>query len=51
MEIKELLAKELNRIYKGEIEVIKEELAEKLDLQKQEKLMLDSYFLTRFPIL
>lgn len=44
MEIKDLLAKELNRIYKGEIEIIKEELAEKLDLQKQEKLMLDSLF-------
>lgn len=44
MEIKDLLAKELNRIYKGEIEAIKEELAEKLGLQKQEKLMLDSLF-------
>ena len=44
MEIKDLLAKELNRIYKGEIEAVKEELAEKLSLQKQEKLMLDSLF-------
>ncbi len=44
MEIKDLLAKELNRIYKGEIEAVKEELSEKLNLQKQEKLMLDSLF-------
>lgn len=44
MEIKDLLAKELNRIYKTEIEAIKGELAEKLGLQKQEKLMLDSLF-------
>jgi len=44
MEIKDLLAKELNRIYKAEIEAVKEELAEKLGLQKQEKLMLDSLF-------
>lgn len=44
MEIKDLLAKELNRIYKTEIEVVKEELAEKLGLQKQEKLMLESLF-------
>ena len=44
IEIKDLLAKELSRIYKGEIEAVKEELAEKLSLQKQEKLMLDSLF-------
>jgi dsDNA-specific endonuclease/ATPase MutS2 len=44
MEIKDLLAKELNRIYKAEIEAVIEELAEKLGLQKQEKLMLDSLF-------
>jgi dsDNA-specific endonuclease/ATPase MutS2 len=44
MEIKDLLAKELNRIYKGEIEAVKEELTEKLNLQKQEKLILDSLF-------
>ncbi|WP_243684865.1 hypothetical protein [Methanosarcina barkeri] len=44
MEIKDLLTKELNRIYKTEIGAIKEELAEKLGLQKQEKLMLDSLF-------
>jgi dsDNA-specific endonuclease/ATPase MutS2 len=44
MEIKDLLTKELNKIYKAEIEAIKEELAEKLGLQKQEKLMLDSLF-------
>ena len=44
IEIKDLLAKELSRIYKGEIEVVKEELAEKLRFQKQEKLMLDSLF-------
>ncbi len=44
MEIKDLLAKELNRIYKTEIEAIKEELAKKLGLEKQEKLMLDSLF-------
>jgi len=44
IEIKDLLAKELSRIYKGEIEALKEELAEKLSLQKQEKLMLDSLF-------
>lgn len=44
MEIKDLLAKELNRIYKGEIETVKQELAEKLRLQKQEKLMLDALF-------
>jgi dsDNA-specific endonuclease/ATPase MutS2 len=44
MEIKDLLAKELNRIYKAEIEAVKEELAGKLGLQKQEKLMLDSLF-------
>ncbi|MGB9940365.1 MutS-related protein [Methanosarcina sp.] len=44
MEIKDLLAKELNRIYKAEIEAVKEELAEKLGLQRQEKLMLDSLF-------
>lgn len=44
VEIKDLLAKELNRIYKGEIEAVKEELAEKLRLQKQEKLILDSLF-------
>ena len=44
MEIKDLLAKELNRIYKTEIEAVKEELAEKLGLEKQEKLILDSLF-------
>jgi DNA mismatch repair protein MutS2 len=44
MEIKDLLAKELNRIYKTEIDAVKEELVEKLSLQKQEKLMLDSLF-------
>ncbi len=44
MEIKDLLAKELNRIYKSEIEAVKEELVEKLSFQKQEKLMLDSLF-------
>jgi DNA mismatch repair protein MutS2 len=44
MEIKDLLAKELNRIYKGEVEAVKEELAKKLGLQKQEKLELDSLF-------
>ncbi|HWQ47606.1 MAG TPA: endonuclease MutS2 [Methanosarcina sp.] len=44
MEIKDLLTKELNRIYKAEIEAVKEELAEMLGLQKQEKLMLDSLF-------
>ncbi|WP_440946348.1 MutS-related protein [Methanosarcina sp. T3] len=44
MEIKDLLAKELNRVYTGEIEAVKEELAEKLNFQKQEKLMLDSLF-------
>lgn len=44
MEIKDLLTKELNRIYKAEIEAVKEELAEKLGIQKQEKLMLDSLF-------
>lgn len=44
MEIKDLLAKELNRIYKGEIGALKEELSEKLRLQKQEKLGLDSLF-------
>lgn len=44
MEIKDLLAKELNRIYTSEIGAVKEELAEKLSLQKQEKLMLDPLF-------
>ena len=44
MEIKDLLAKELNRIYKGEIGVLKEGLSYKLNLQKQEKLILDSLF-------
>ena len=44
MEIKDLLAKELTKIYKGEIEAIQEELVEKLSLQKQEKLMLESLF-------
>ncbi|WP_148706145.1 MutS-related protein [Methanosarcina siciliae] len=44
MEIKDLLAKELHRVYTGEIEAVKEELAEKLDFQKQEKLLLDSLF-------
>ncbi len=44
MEIKDLITKDLNKIYKAEIEAIKEELAEKLGLQKQEKLMLDSLF-------
>ncbi|MDY9927337.1 endonuclease MutS2 [Methanosarcina sp.] len=44
MEIKDLLAKELHRVYTGEIEAVKEELAEKLNFQKQEKLMLDSLF-------
>lgn len=44
MEIKDLLAKELQRVYTGEIEALKEELSEKLDFQKQEKLMLDSLF-------
>jgi dsDNA-specific endonuclease/ATPase MutS2 len=44
MEIKDLIAKELQRVYTGEIEVVKEELSEKLDFQKQEKLMLDSLF-------
>lgn len=44
MEIKDLLAKELHRVYTGEIEALKEELSEKLDFQKQEKLMLDSLF-------
>ncbi len=44
MEIKDLLAKELHRVYKGEIEAVKEELAEKLNFQKLEKLMLDSLF-------
>jgi len=44
MEIKDLLAKDLNGIYKAEVEAVKEELVEKLGLQKQEKLMLDSLF-------
>lgn len=44
MEIKDLLAKELQRVYTGEIEALKEELSEKLNFQKQEKLMLDSLF-------
>lgn len=44
LEIKDLLAKELSRIYKSEIEAVKAELAEKLSLQKQEKMMLDSLF-------
>lgn len=44
MEIKDLLAKELHRVYTGEIEAVKEELAEKLDFQKQEKLLLDALF-------
>ncbi|MGB9926900.1 MAG: endonuclease MutS2 [Methanosarcina sp.] len=44
MEIKDLLAKELYRIYKDEIEALKEELSDKLNLQKQEKLVLDSLF-------
>ncbi|RXA21191.1 endonuclease MutS2 [Methanosarcina sp. MSH10X1] len=44
MEIKDLLAKELSRIYKTEIEAVKQELGEKLGLQKQEKLMLESLF-------
>ncbi len=44
IEIKDLLAKELNKIYKAELEAVKAELAEKLELQKQEKLMLDSLF-------
>jgi len=44
MEIKDLLAKELQRVYTGEIEAVKEELAEKLNFQKQEKLMLDALF-------
>lgn len=44
IEIKDLLAKELNRIYKTEIEAVKEEIADKLGLQKQEKLMLESLF-------
>lgn len=44
MEIKDLLAKDLNGIYKAEVEAVKEELIEKLGLQKQEKLMLDSLF-------
>jgi dsDNA-specific endonuclease/ATPase MutS2 len=44
MEIKDLIAKELQRVYTGEIEVVKEELSERLNFQKQEKLMLDSLF-------
>ncbi|MCQ1536005.1 endonuclease MutS2 [Methanosarcina sp. KYL-1] len=44
MEIKDLLAKEVYKVYKGEVEAVKEELAEKLGLQKQEKLGLDSLF-------
>jgi dsDNA-specific endonuclease/ATPase MutS2 len=44
LEIKDLLAKELQRVYTDEIEAVKEELSEKLDFQKQEKLMLDSLF-------
>lgn len=44
MEIKDLLAKELYRIYKDEIEALKEELSDKLNLQKQEKIVLDSLF-------
>ncbi|HEY3360953.1 MAG TPA: endonuclease MutS2 [Methanosarcina sp.] len=44
MEIKDLLAKDLNGIYKSEVEAVKEELVEKFGLQKQEKLMLDSLF-------
>ncbi|AKB13633.1 DNA mismatch repair protein, MutS family [Methanosarcina thermophila] len=44
MEIKDLLAKELDRIYKTEIKAVKEEIADKLGLQKQEKLMLESLF-------
>jgi Mismatch repair ATPase (MutS family) len=44
MEIKDLLAKDLSGIYKAEVETVKEELVEKLGLQKQEKLMLDSLF-------
>lgn len=44
MEIKDLLTKEFSKIYKTEIEAVKEELAEKLGLEKQEKLMLDSLF-------
>jgi DNA mismatch repair protein MutS2 len=44
MEIKDLLAKELQRVYMDEIEAVKEELSEKLNFQKQEKLMLDSLF-------
>ncbi len=38
MEIKDLLAKELNRIYKNEIEAVKEELAEKLSPSKAGKI-------------
>ncbi|MDI9393994.1 MAG: endonuclease MutS2 [Euryarchaeota archaeon] len=44
IEIKDLLAKELQRVYVSEIETVKEELSEKLNFQKQEKLMLDSLF-------
>ncbi|MDD4306620.1 MAG: endonuclease MutS2, partial [Methanosarcina sp.] len=44
MEIKDLLAKEFSKIYKTEIKAVKEELAEKLGFEKQEKLMLDSLF-------
>jgi dsDNA-specific endonuclease/ATPase MutS2 len=44
MEIKDLLAKELNKIYKNEIEALKKELDEELDLQKQERLIIDSLF-------
>lgn len=44
MEIKDLLAKELQKVYTGEIETVKDELSEKLNFQKQEKLMLDSLF-------
>ena len=44
VEIQDLLAKELSKIYKAEIETVKAKLTENLGFQKQEKLMLDSLF-------
>lgn len=48
MEVKDLLAKEVYKIYKGEVESVKIEIAEKLDLNKKEKLELDSLFPEEF---
>lgn len=48
MEVRDLLAKEVYKIYKGEIESVKVEIAESLDLNKKEKFELDSLFSGEF---